>query len=153
MGGKQGLLRLLVDRWVEAPVMAEGLERMPELADARAVLALLNSSVRAICQEHQQVIQLLQAAAPHDRTAAEGLATSADNIRRGLRRVADDIARRGELADGLDPARAADVLYYYFDWRSYLVLTGEGWTWDEAERWLHRCSASALLRAADPGPA
>ena len=146
VGGKQGLLQLLVQQWVEAPVQAAGLRQNADLPSARAVLDLLSASVRSICQDHADVIQLVLAAAPHDPVAAEGLAVSTVNIRAGLRQIAREIAGRGELAEGIDVDRAVDVLYYYFGPSSFFTLTRDnGWSFEEAERWLGERSASALL--------
>ena len=149
VGGKQGLLKLLVEQWVREPVVAAGLQRMPELPDARAVLDLLSASVRVICHDHGDVIRLVLAAAPHDQVAAEGLARGTANIRAGLRQIAVELHERGELAGGMEVDRAADVLTYYFGATSFFTLTRDiGWSAEQAQLWLAEQSAAALL---EPG--
>lgn len=148
VGGKQGLLKILVDGWLDAPVINDGLADMPHLPDARAVLTRLSASVRAIMEQHGDVIRLVVTTALHDPVAAEALSRSTQDIRGRLYLVAQHLAQRGDLVDGLSTERAVDILWFYFGTTSYDALVqGAGWPADEAERWLGEQSAAALLAA------
>lgn len=93
-GGKQGLLRILVDQG--APILRESLTRLAELRDPQEVLA---SASRAAREEHGSVIRVLLTTAPHDETAAEGLRSSTKRYRSTLAAIAKHLH---ELVEGMD---------------------------------------------------
>ncbi|AHH97490.1 TetR/AcrR family transcriptional regulator [Kutzneria viridogrisea] len=147
-GGKQGLLRILVNEWGTAPILRESRTRLAELSDPREVLALVASASRAVREDHGSVIRVLLAAAPHDETAAEGLHGTTKRYRGTLAAVAEHLHGLGALAEGLDARQATDVLWFYFGYSGYLCLTEDnGWPLAKAERWLLEQCAGALLRA------
>jgi AcrR family transcriptional regulator len=147
IGGKQGLLRILVGEWAEAPVLQESLEQLSGLRDAGEVLALVASSSRKVREDHGAVIRVLLATAPHDETAADGLRSSTQRYRATLTAVAEHLSALGGLAEGVDVGRAADVLWFYFGYSGYLTLTEDnGWSLPEAEQWLLAQCGRTLLR-------
>ena len=152
VGGKQGLLQILTDEWVNTPIAANGLALLADYETSYEVLRQLSIGVRLIWQQQDDVTQILLAAAPHDRAAAEGLNKSLHAIRRNVMEIARDIQRRGDLADHVTVERAADIIYYYFGPQTYSVLLRDnGWPMDEAADWLLKQCAAALLRD-DPQP-
>ncbi|MFJ2256926.1 TetR/AcrR family transcriptional regulator [Streptomyces sp. NPDC087844] len=136
-GGKQGLLRILIDEWAAAPVLKESLERLPDLRDPHEVLALVAASSRRVREDHGDVIRVLLSAAPHDEPAAEGLRVSTERYRGTLAAVARHLHELGSLAEGTDARHATDVLWFYFGYSGYLTLTEDnGWPLAKAEQWL-----------------
>ena len=112
VGGKQGLLQILTDEWVNTPIAANGLALLADYETSYEVLRQLSIGVRLIWQQQDDVTQILLAAAPHDHAAAEGLNKSLHAIRRNTKEIARDIQRRGDLADHVTVERAADIIYY-----------------------------------------
>lgn len=146
VGGKAGLLRILVDRWHGSSVIGEGLERMAGLESPHEVLELLSASWRKVLDQHGDVARLLVSAAPHDATAAEALAHSEQQVRAALTAVAVHLHDRGALAEGVDVQHAVDVLFFYFGMSAHSTLReGSGWSAEAAERWLAAQAGAALL--------
>lgn len=146
VGGKAGLLRILVERWHASSAIEDGLARMTELEDPREVLELLSASAREILDQHGDVIRVLVGAAPHDATAAEALAHSVRQVRAAQRAVAVHLRDRGALAEGVDVQHAVDVLFFYFGPNAYPSLVeSSGWSAQAAERWLAAQASAALL--------
>ncbi|ALG10345.1 TetR/AcrR family transcriptional regulator [Kibdelosporangium phytohabitans] len=145
-GGKQGLLRILVDEWANAPILKQSLDRLPSLTDPHEVLGLVASSSRSVREDHGDVMRVLLAAAPHDETAAEGLRSSTERYRRTLTAVAQHLDALGALHDSVDVQQAADVLWFYFGYSGYFTLTQDtGWSLQDAQQWLLRQCTNALL--------
>ncbi|MFJ9032806.1 TetR/AcrR family transcriptional regulator [Streptomyces sp. NPDC102274] len=146
-GGKQGLLRIMIDEWADAPELKESLERLPGLRDPREVLALVASASRKVREDHGAVMRVLLSTAPHDETAAEGLRESTERYRGTLTATAEHLHELGSLAEGIDVRHATDVLWFYFGYSGYLTLADDnGWSLPDAERWLLVQCERALLR-------
>jgi AcrR family transcriptional regulator len=147
LGGKQGLLRILVDEWADAPVLRESLDRLNDLRDATEVLTLVASASRKVREDHGTVIRVLLATAPHDQTAADGLRSSTERYRATLTAVAEHLFALGDLVEGIDAGQATDVLWFYFGYTGYFTLTEDnGWSLPKAEQWLLAQCARTLLR-------
>jgi AcrR family transcriptional regulator len=152
VGGKQGLLQILTDEWLNTPIAADGLAQLADFDSSYDVLRGLSIGVRLIWQQHDAIVQILLAAAPHDRAAAGRLNENLRAIRGNCQMIARDIKRRGDLADHVTVERAADILYYYFGPQTYSVLLRDnGWPMDEAADWLlKQCAAAVLERGPEP---
>jgi AcrR family transcriptional regulator len=152
VGGKQGLLQILTDEWLNTPIAADGLAQLADFDTSYDVLRGLSIGVRLIWQQHDAIVQILLAAAPHDRAAARRLNENLCAIRGNCQMIARDIKRRGDLADHVTVERAADILYYYFGPQTYSVLLRDnGWPMDEAADWLlKQCAAAVLKRGPEP---
>src|ERR1700758_1396847 len=82
-GGKQGLLRTLIDEWSAAPVVAEASEHIENLNDPDEIVRYLAELTRKMRQEYGDIMRVVIGAAPHDQTAAEGLALATSRYRGG----------------------------------------------------------------------
>lgn len=71
--------------------------------------------------------------------------------RAGMERLIEHLARHDQLAPGLTPRRAADILVVVNSHETFLGLTqGCGWTVPEFKAWLYRTLCGQLL--SDPAP-
>jgi AcrR family transcriptional regulator len=144
-GGKQGLLRLLIEDWANAPVRQESRDRLAHLGDADQILRLLASATRASREAHGDIMRILLTTAPHEAVAAQGLHRSTERYQASLTLVAERLHTLGFLREGLTVERAGDILWFYFGYSGFFTLLDQGWSLDEAEEWLRRQCAAALL--------
>jgi AcrR family transcriptional regulator len=150
-GGKQGLLRTLIDEWSAAPEVAEGLETIKNLDDATEIMQFLAALTRGMREDWGDIMRVVIAAAPHDATAAEALALAKARWREANAVVARHLAGLGALREGMDVGEAVDVLWFYLGIAGFFTLVDDnGWTYAEAEKWLRAATSQALLRQ---GPA
>jgi AcrR family transcriptional regulator len=146
-GGKQGLLRTLVDEWSAAPVVAEAYEEIAKLDDPEDLLRFLAALTRSMRQDYGDIMRVVIAAAPHDATAAEGLATGTARYREGTSTAAQRFADLGALRDGMTTEEARDVLWFYFGYAGFFTLVDDnGWSYSKAEQWLRDAARCALLK-------
>lgn len=76
-------------------------------------------------------------AAPHDQTAAEGLALATSRYRGFDALVAQRLADLGALREGHDADDATDILWFYLGYAGYCTLVDDnGWSYPKAEKWL-----------------
>jgi AcrR family transcriptional regulator len=146
-GGKQGLLRTLIDEWSIAPVVAEARERIENLDDATEMLRYLAGLTRRMREDYGDIMRVVIAAAPHDEIAAEGLALATARYRGFDAFVAQRLADLGALRDGMDADEATDILWFYLGYHGFFTLVDDnGWSYAKAERWLCSGVSRALLR-------
>lgn len=133
--GKQGLLRILIEQWSASPRLEEYYALVEAAADADEALRITAAGTRQTREEWGDVIRVVLATAPHDEEAAAGLAVATERYREAFRRVADRLVALG--ATELERDRIVDVLWFYFGYASYFTLHDDnGWSYEEAERWL-----------------
>jgi AcrR family transcriptional regulator len=150
-GGKQGLLRTLMEIWTNAPIVAATLIRIEELDDPTAILRLVASSCRSMREQCGDVVRVLLVTAPHDRAVAESLAIATARYRQAFVSVAHRLENLNALQAGMDASQAVDVLWFYFGYSGLFTLHDEnGWTYERAERWLCDKACVALLRRPAP---
>lgn len=146
-GGKHGLLRTLMDEWQNAPVIEATSQHTAALSDGEAILRATAAGTRAVREQWGDVMRTVLATAPHDPRVAEALAAVTASYRQTVLLRAQRLADTGALKPGTSVPAAADVLWFYFGYASYFTLTDEnGWTLDEAEKWLLAQASAALLR-------
>jgi AcrR family transcriptional regulator len=83
-GGKQGLLRTLMDISTTAPMVAETIDRITIMDDAKAVMAFLARRMRLMREEFGDIMRLILKTAPHDMAASETPATATIRYRQGV---------------------------------------------------------------------
>lgn len=145
-GGKRGLLHTVIRPWAESAEVDESLARMQTMQSGSAVIGLLGSTVRQLCEQLRDVIHLVTDAARQDDVAASAMEQTTVRIRQNLCLVAQHLGRLQELQSEMTTERATDVLQFYFRPNSYLRLVDElCWPPDEAEKWLVEQTISALF--------
>jgi AcrR family transcriptional regulator len=146
-GGKQGLLSALIDIWSAAPEVAVAIEHIENLEDPLEVLRYTTALTRQMREDYGDIMRLVIAAAPHDRTAAEGLALGTRRYRRGTGIAARRLAALGALRDGMDADTALDIMWFYLGYAGFFTLVDDnGWSYAKAEKWLFATVSQALLR-------
>ncbi len=145
-GGKQGLLRTLIDDWSVAPAVAEAHQKIENLDDAQEILRYLAEKTREMREDYGDIMRGVIAAAPHDKTAAEGLALATSRYRGFEAFVAQRLADLGALREDMDVQEATDILWFYLGYAGFFTLVDDnGWSYSKAEKWLLAAVSQALL--------
>lgn len=151
-GGKQGLLRTLVDIWSQAPIVAEKMSELDSLTDPEGLLRQLSAVTRSMRESFGDIMRILIATAPHNEGAAEGLATGTGRYREALALVAAHLHRIGGTHPEMTADQATDILWFYFGYSGYFTLVDDnGWSYERAEPWLARQALAALGDAPPAG--
>ena len=136
-GGKNGLLRTLIESAVNSQENAELLARIDAATDPERLLALVVAASRAKFAQWSALMRQVVAAAPQEPAVRESMEIAHEGLRGGLRRTADRLAAMGALRDGLTAAEAADVLWLYLCNAAYFIRTDDlGWPLEKSEAWL-----------------
>ena len=145
-GGKQGLLRTLVDIWSQAPIVEETYRAVSSAETAEDVLRITASSVRQMREEWGDVMKIVINTAPMDEAAAAGLRLATERYRAGTDLVARRLADLGALKPEMSTEDASDILWFYFGYSGFFTLMDDnGWSLDRAEHWLRDMAATAIL--------
>jgi AcrR family transcriptional regulator len=130
--------RLLVDRddWLA----------MECEADPRRQLALLARIATQIGGRMAAVYEMVSAAAASDAEIAAVYSRQRDSRYRDQRRVAELLAAKGALREGLSSKHAADIIWALANPTMYRALVGDRkWSVGEYEPWLAGMLTDALL--------
>jgi AcrR family transcriptional regulator len=145
-GGKQGLISEMVRLWSTDPAIAGNLARTGASTDPYEIIGDLASTARQMREQWADVIRILLTTAPHDSGVADQLEPSTRFYRDCIATIAQRLADLGALREGVDVAYATDILWFYFGYGSLFTLHEEnGWTYDQAERWLASQATRELL--------
>ncbi len=146
-GGKQGLLRTMIETWTTAPVIATPLESIENLDDPAAILGLVAAGCRCVREEFGDIMRVMLSTAPHDREVSESLVMATARYREAFLPIGRRLLATGGLRDGMDVAEAVDILWFYFGYSALFCLCDEnGWSYERAEIWLRQEATRALLR-------
>jgi AcrR family transcriptional regulator len=144
-GGKRGLIRTLVDVWTQAPIVAETLARVAVLTDPDEILELVATTVRAMREDYGDIVRMVLATAPHNHDVAKDVRIATERYREAITANAERLIEVGGLRPGLTVREVADTLWFYFGYSGYFTLVDEnGWTYNQAQRWLVNQAKSAL---------
>src|SRR6201995_819529 len=78
-GGKQGLLRSLMDSWTQTPAVVDSYQQSLAADDPVLVLQTLSAAYLQITKQWGDVIRVVIDVAPHDGESAAGLARSEED--------------------------------------------------------------------------
>lgn len=152
-GGKAALLKAVYDVTLAGDDAPVPMSERPEARAVRAAgtgrecLARYATMGRVLGERIAPLVTVVLAqAGSGDADLAAFVATVEGERAAGTRGVAEHVAGRFGLRDGLDVAAAADVLWALTapDLADRLVVR-RGWGWDRFERWLGTAMADALL--------
>ncbi|WP_405499242.1 TetR/AcrR family transcriptional regulator [Streptomyces niveus] len=146
-GGKQGLLKAIIEARTTAPDVEETYGRIAGTADADELLRFITHATRVRFENSRGLMRVVIDTAPHDVAAAQALRTAQASLRDGLARTAQRLAELGALRNEIDVREAADTLWFYLGNGAYFTLTDDNdWPLNKAEQWLHTSLRTALLR-------
>ncbi|MEV6825003.1 helix-turn-helix domain-containing protein [Amycolatopsis sp. NPDC051102] len=145
-GGKQGLLKLIIEARTTAPDVADIHAHLAAATDAGDLLRDIVNATRVRFERSRDLMRVIADTAPHDPGAAGALKTAEASLRDGLAVAAGRLSELGALRAGLGVQEATDVLFFYLNNDAYFTLTDHnGWSLDRAECWLRESLHTALL--------
>ncbi|WP_033337427.1 TetR/AcrR family transcriptional regulator [Catenuloplanes japonicus] len=145
-GGKSGLLRALLEQGVTTDGNAAVLARLTSITDPDELLRFLVHATRERFGEWSALMSQVAAAAIQDPAVRQSQEIAHEGLRGALRLTAARLAGMGALRDGVDEARATDLLWLHLSNTAYFLRTDElGWSLDESEAWLNESLPAALL--------
>lgn len=146
-GGKETLLRTMMDLSTTDPIVVKTLAYIDTLDSPAEILRVVASVCRQMREEFGDIMRVMLSTAPHDKAVAQSLATATARYREALTRISQRLQQLDGLRDGMDVRQAVDVLWFYFGyWGMFVLLDDNGWSYDQAEKWLCEESSRALLR-------
>jgi AcrR family transcriptional regulator len=152
-GGKQGLLRLLMDSFTQSQAVAESYQESLAGTDAVLVMRTLSDAYLEITRQWGDVIRVVIDVAPHDSESAAVLATAHQRHKHNLTQICRHLEAIGALRDDVDAGLATRIITYYYGLDG-LLRTRDifGWSLERSNQWLLAHVSAAVLRSpAAPG--
>src|ERR1700689_3502900 len=151
-GGKQGLLRSLMDSWTQSQVVAESYRESLAAADAVLTMQILSTAYLQITRQWGDVIRVVIDVAPHDGESAAVLATAQKRHNHNLTEICRHLEDIGALRDDVDARLATRTITYYYGIDGLLRTRGLfGWWLERSNQWLLAYASAAVLRS-PPSP-
>jgi AcrR family transcriptional regulator len=146
-GGKQGLLRSLMDSWTQTPLIVESQRKSLAAVDAALVIQTLSTAYLQITKQWGDVIQVVIDVAPHDDESGAVLATAQRRHNRNLTAICRHLEDIGALREDVDARLASQIITYYYCIDG-LLRTHEvfGWSLERSNQWLLAQASPAVLR-------
>jgi AcrR family transcriptional regulator len=146
-GGKQGLLRSLMDSWTQTPTVVQSLQESLAGDDAALVMRTLTDAYLHITREWGDVIRVVIDVAPHDNDSSAVLSTAQKRHNRNLTAICRHLEEIGALRDGVDARSASRIITYYYGLDGLLRARDVlGWSLERSNEWLLAEASSAVLR-------
>jgi AcrR family transcriptional regulator len=147
-GGKQGLLRSLMDSWTQAPMVVESLQESLAAEDAALVMQTLSTAYLQITKQWGDVIRVVIDVAPHDDESGAVLAAAQKRHNRNLTTICRHLEDIGALRDDVDARLATRIITYYYGIDG-LLRTREvfGWSLERSNAWLLAHASAGILRS------
>ena len=147
-GGKQGLLRSLMDSWTEAPLIVESHQKSLAAGDAALVMQTLSTAYLQITKQWGDVIRVVIDVAPHDDESGAVLATAQRRHNRNLTEICRHLEDMGALREDVDARLACRIITYYYGIDG-LLRTREvfGWSLERSNEWMLAHVCAAVLRS------
>src|SRR5580698_6956244 len=147
-GGKQGLLRSLMDSWTQSQVVAESYQESLAAADAVLLMQTLSAAYLQITKQWGDVIRVVIDVAPHDGESAAVLATAQKRHNRNLAAICRHLEDIGALRDDVDARLATRTVTYYYGIDGLLRTRDVfGWSLERSNQWLLPHASAAVLRS------
>ena len=146
-GGKEGLLRTLMDMWTTSPTVGKIITDAAGATTGPAKLKALADGYAAHAAEAGDIMCIVERAAASSPVAEEFLEVADQRHLESLVTIVEGIDKIGGLAEGLSVTDAARIIYFHFR-NPQFVLAAEtfGWGVDRATQWLLERVEAAILR-------
>ena len=147
-GGKQGLLKTLMDAWTAGPLVREIIEACSAAGSGAEKLRVLADGYLAIYKASGDIIRIVTDAASAAPDAAEFLETANARHHEALLEIVAQIRATGDLREDLSDEDAARIVYYHFRFEQ-ITLAADTFGWGEirARDWIRERVENALLEA------
>ncbi|MGH3178007.1 MAG: TetR/AcrR family transcriptional regulator, partial [Streptosporangiaceae bacterium] len=147
-GGKQGLLRSLMDSWTQAPMIVEFHQKSLAADDAALVMQSLSTAYLQITEQWGDVVRVVIDVAPHDDESGAVLATAQRRHNRSLMEICRHLEDIGALHDDIDARLASRIITYYYGIDGLLRTRDVfGWSLKRSNEWLLAHASAAVLRS------
>lgn len=145
-GGKQGLLRTLMDVWTTSDLVQSTLDLVEAAETLDQVLAVLADSYLEFWRRYDDIVQLVVATAAHDESAAESLAQATVRHRSALYEIAKKVRRLGNFPRSFADGDFADITLYHYGPQNgfHFTVTVLGWPEDRAREFISSQFARSL---------
>jgi len=133
-GGKQGLLRRLMDEWTTSELVQGTLDVVESAESLDKLLIALADSYLEFWRRYDDIVQLVLATAAHDEGAAESLAQATARHRTALYEIARKVRRLGGFPGSFTDEDFADITLYHYGPQNgfHFTVTVLGWPEDRA---------------------
>ena len=146
-GGKQGLLRSLMDSWTQSQLVAASYQESLAAADAVLIMQTLSAAYLQITRQWGDVIRVVIDVAPHDGESAAVLATAQKRHNHNLTEICRHLEGTGALRDDVDARLASRIITYYYGIDGLLRARDVlGWSLERSNQWLLAQASAAVLR-------
>src|ERR1700733_1841731 len=147
-GGKQGLLRLLMDSWTQTPAVTESYQESIAADDPVRVMQTLSAAYLQITRQWGDVIRVVIDVAPHGAESAAVLATAQKRHNRNLAEICRHLEEIGALRDDVNAQLARRIITYYYGIDGLLRTRDVfGWSLERSNQWLLTLTSAAVLRS------
>jgi AcrR family transcriptional regulator len=147
-GGKQGLLKTLMDSWTAGPLVRQIIEECAAAPSGPEKLHVLADGYLAIYRGSGDIIRIVTVAAAAAPGAADFLETANARHHEALVEIVRQIRAAGDLKHDLSDEDAARIIYYHFRFEQFaLAAVDFGWGEDRTRDWIRERVASAVLDA------
>jgi AcrR family transcriptional regulator len=148
-GGKQGLLRALVDIWTGSPLVQDTLDRIDATDSLDDLLQVLNDSYFEFYRQFDDIIQVVITTAAHDDEAMASLTEATSRHRASLHTIARKVRAFTRPSAEFSDDDFADIALYYYGPQSGFHFTMKvlGWSEQRARNWIGQQFARGLNEA------
>lgn len=145
-GGKQGLLRTLMDTWTAAPLVQQTLDVINAAETLEDALDALADSYLEFWRQFDDIVQLVVATAAHDAEATGSLTQAVVRHRSALHEIARKIRQLGAFSTEFSDDDFADITLYHYGPQNgfHYTVTVLGWPEERARKFLSAQFAHTL---------
>jgi AcrR family transcriptional regulator len=149
-GGKQGLLRTLMDIWTTSDLVKGTLDQVERCTSLAEIVDVLSDSYLQFWRRYDDIVQLVLATAAHDGAAAESLGQATLRHRGALYEIARKVRALGSFPDTFTDEDFADITLYHYGPHNgfHFTVTVLGWPEDRAREFLSTQFRQSLDAAA-----
>ncbi|MGW4944646.1 TetR/AcrR family transcriptional regulator [Actinoplanes sp. NPDC004185] len=145
-GGKNGLLRDLIETTTRSPANQELLARLSAIDEPGTLITAIVDISAGKFADWSPLLRQVYAVAPQEPAVQESLELAHASLRNGLAVTGRRLAELGALRPGTDDARATHILWFHLSNTAYFTLTDDlSWSLPQAKEWLIERLTSALL--------
>jgi AcrR family transcriptional regulator len=152
-GGKQGLLRTLMDMWTTSPLVQGTLDLVNSASTLDEILQILADSYLEFFRQFDDIIQVVVTTAAHDAEASKSLAQAGVRHRTALHEIARKVRKLETFPASFSDDEFADIALYHYGPQNgfHFAVAILGWSEERAREWINLQFTRSLLAAAADG--